>query len=334
MHTTYYVILAISTALFAGMGLAGMWFIQKQFAILDNPNGRSNHASPVPTGFGFAFMLMALGFLLVANAPGAILWPALLLLIVSFVDDIRHLSARTRFGFQLIAVIIALGALKQPVFQGLLPFWLDQIVTGLLWVWFINLYNFMDGIDEITITETVSIAAGLALLGMFVGDVQRHIAIDAVIIIAAVAVFYPLNRHPARAFMGDSGSVTLGLLVGYLLLTLAAGGHWQAALILPAYYISDATLTLAKRTLAGEKIWQAHSQHYYQRMVRAGYTHNVVTRQIMTLNLFLIALALTSSVQGAIAYGALAIAYVASFALIWTFARRSGTQAVAHVEAA
>ncbi len=334
MHTAYYIILAFSSFLFSALALTIMWQVQKRYAILDNPNARSNHASPIPTGFGFAFMLMALGFLLVSNAPGAILWPAFGLLIVSFIDDIREVPALKRFGFQMIAVIIAVDSIHAPVFQGLLPFWLDQLVTGLLWLWFINLYNFMDGIDELTLTETGSIGMGLMLLGMLIPDVPRHIAIDAVIILAAIAAFWPLNRHPAHAFMGDAGSVTLGLLMGYLLFKLAASGHWQAALILPAYYLMDATLVLGKRLLRREKIWQAHSQHYYQRVVRAGYSHRFVSRKILTLNVFLIALAFISVTQGIYALIALGIAYAATAGLLIYFARLCGTPQVAHVEAA
>jgi UDP-N-acetylmuramyl pentapeptide phosphotransferase/UDP-N-acetylglucosamine-1-phosphate transferase len=274
--------------------------------------------------------------LLVSNAPGAILWPVLLLLVVSFIDDLRKLTVRARLGFQLIAVILAMGSIHQPIFQGLLPLWLDQIIMGLAWMWFINLYNFMDGIDEMTITQTSVMGMGLMAFGLFVPEVPRHLSIDAVIIIAAIAPFYVLNRHPAKAFMGDTGSVPLGFLMAYLLFSLAAFGHWEAALILPAYYLMDPTLTLLRRMAAGKKIAQPHSEHFYQRAVRAGYSHRSVVRKVLALNLFLVALAVVSIMGGLVALGAIVIAYVATAVLLIHFVSLPSTtlRAGAHAEAA
>jgi UDP-N-acetylmuramyl pentapeptide phosphotransferase/UDP-N-acetylglucosamine-1-phosphate transferase len=114
-------------------------------------------------------------------------------------------------------------------------------------------------------------------------------------VLAAAAIgFLAWNWHPARIFLGDSGSVPLGYLLGWLLLRLAGEGLWAPALILPAYYWADATLTLLKRAARGEKIWQAHRQHFYQQAVQGGASHAQVAMMIVTANLCLIIAALWS----------------------------------------
>lgn len=331
MHTVYYILLAVSTFVFASLGLYIVYLILKKYALFDTPNERSNHQNPTPTGAGIAFILVILGFLLVANAPENLLWGTLLLTLVSFIDDRHALPAGRRLGVQLIAVILALGTIHGPILQGLVPLWLDYSIKALIWLWFINLYNFMDGIDEITVTETGGICAGLIAMGLILGDVPRSIAIDGVIIMAGALAFYPWNRHPASLFMGDAGSVPLGFLVGYLLLSLAGAGHAHAALILPAYYLSDATLTLVRRALAGKPVWEAHSEHFYQKAVRSGRTHHEVSHSILGLNLFLIALAILSVKGDMLADGMLALAYLTTFIVLFHFARqpRNMTNAMA-----
>jgi len=319
MYAVYYIILMISTVIFSLAAVGTAYFMLTRMAMLDAPTERSNHKQPVPTGAGAAFMLTGIGFLMVAGAPANLLVAALLLMVVSFIDDMRSLPVLRRLGVQLMAVIIALPELHGPVFQGVLPLWLDRAVVLLAWMWFINLYNFMDGIDGITIGETVGIGMGLAVLGLFVETVPRAIAIDALIMVAAVIAFYPWNRHPAKLFMGDSGSVTLGFIMAFLLFSLSTHGHWAAALILPAYHVSDATFTLIKRLLAGKKIWEAHSEHAYQRAVRSGRSHDQVVFNIYLLNGGLIALAAVSAFFPKMAIVAVLAAYFASAVVIARF---------------
>jgi UDP-N-acetylmuramyl pentapeptide phosphotransferase/UDP-N-acetylglucosamine-1-phosphate transferase len=116
----------------------------------------------------------------------------------------------------------------------------------LLWVWFLNLFNFMDGIDGIDASEAAAIGLGL----MLVADADPSIAAPAAVIAAAALGFLVWNWAPARIFLGDVGSVPLGYLLGFLLYELALRGSWQAALILPAYFLADATLTLLRRLCA------------------------------------------------------------------------------------
>jgi len=266
--------------------------------ILDHPNERSSHSRPTPRGGGLAVTpVVLLGWLLL-GATGLLLsgqWVvmagALALLILSWQDDRVSLSARTRLLAHLAAVLAGLYALpaKELVFQGWLPFWADRAAAALLWIWFLNLYNFMDGIDGITGIETLCIAGGLWLLS----PAQPQAAV-----LAGAAVGFLLwNWHPAKIFLGDSGSVPLGYVLGWLLLRMAGDGMWAQALILPAYYLADATITISKRALRGEKVWQAHRLHFYQRAVQGGASHSLVALLILISDIALVEAARWSRVS-------------------------------------
>jgi len=266
--------------------------------ILDLPNERSSHSRPTPRGGGLAVTPVILtGWLLLAGAGMVlsgqlvVMGGALGLLLLSWQDDRKSLPARTRLLVHLLAVIAGIYALpaSELIFQGWLPFWLDRAVAALLWLWFLNLYNFMDGIDGITGIETLCIAAGLWLLS----PAQEQSAVLA----GAAAGFLIWNWHPAKIFLGDSGSVPLGYLLAWLLLRMAGDGFWAPALILPAYYLADATITISKRALRREKIWQAHRQHFYQKAVQGGASHARVALLILMANVALIEAARWSRVS-------------------------------------
>jgi UDP-N-acetylmuramyl pentapeptide phosphotransferase/UDP-N-acetylglucosamine-1-phosphate transferase len=271
-------------------------------AILDHPNERSSHATPTPRGGGIAVLAAVLPiWLLIAvfgpDSSRNALWPigaALILALVSWRDDMRGLSAGMRFGVHIGAVAIGLVAfvLREPIFQGVFPLWLDRLAAGFVWLWFLNLFNFMDGIDGITGGQTAALGIGAALVGLAVaaeGD-----ALYGLTIAAAALGFLWWNWHPAKIFMGDVGSVPLGYLLGWLLLDLASRGAWAAALILPLYYLADASLTLLRRLLRGERIWQAHREHLYQRAVQGGLSHSAVVGAILLADVALIGLAFWS----------------------------------------
>lgn len=272
------------------------WLRKRQ--ILDLPNERSSHARPTPRGGGLAVTPIVLaGWLILAGLGMAlsgqliVMGAALALLLLSWQDDRRSLPAWLRLAVHLAAVAAGLAALPdhQFVFQGVLPFWADRLAAAILWVWFLNLYNFMDGIDGITGVETLCIAAGLILMS----PAQAQGAVLA----GASLGFLVLNWHPAKIFLGDSGSVPLGYLLAWLLLRLAAQGLWAPALILPAYYLADATITIAKRALRREKIWQAHRQHFYQRAVQGGFSHSRVVLLILLSDVALVEAASWSRVS-------------------------------------
>ena len=221
---------------------------------------------------------------------------AAVLAAISWRDDIGGLGAGWRFLAHAVAAILGVLALPdtQPVFQGLLPPLADRAAAALLWIWFINLYNFMDGIDGITGTETIVIGIGIALTAALAETPPGNGTILGLTLAAGAAGFLCWNWPPARIFLGDVGSVPLGFLTGWLLLSLAANGRWAAAIILPLYYLADATLTLLRRIARGERIWQAHRQHFYQRALAPDGDHRGVLRVIIEGNGALLVLATLS----------------------------------------
>lgn len=288
--------------------------------ILDHPNERSSHSLPTPRGGGLAVIpAVLLGWLLTAPRP-AWEWVALagasLLMALSWLDDRHTLPAGPRFLAHILVVAAGLAALPEGtlVFQGMLPGWADRLLAGLGWLWFLNVYNFMDGIDGITGTETAAIGIGIALVAALAGSTSG-LSGPALACAAAGLGFLVWNWHPARIFLGDAGSIPLGFLLGALLIQLAGAGHLAAALILPGYYLADATITITKRALRREKIWQAHRQHFYQRAVQGGHRHSRVVAAIATANLALIGCAVLA-VSGWTWLGSAAAAAVIALLLL------------------
>jgi len=272
-------------------------------AILDHPNERSSHQMPTPKGGGIVVMTALLAAwaiitVTVVESPAKesvffVIVAAALLAALSWADDLRGLSPLTRLAGQFAAVIAVLffAPAGGPYFQGLLPGALDLMAAAVLWVWFINLFNFMDGIDGISCVEAICLGIGIAL----VAETGAIIGFYGLMVAAAAAGFVKWNWHPARLFLGDVGSVPLGFVLGWLLLELAADGQWAAALILPAYYLMDATVTLVRRALRGEKVWQAHKEHFYQQAVQGGLPHAAVARSVLAMNSVLVVLAIMAT---------------------------------------
>ncbi|MCB2101667.1 MAG: glycosyltransferase family 4 protein [Rhodobacterales bacterium] len=260
-----------------GTGGALRWLERRR--VLDRPNARSSHTRATPRGGGLALVPV----LVVAwwATPGAgdtglvaVCLLALALAGLSFVDDLRGLPAVLRLFAQTVAVVLALSAMPDvgAYISDALPRSVDLALAGVIWIWFINLFNFMDGIDGISGVETMVIGGGVALVAAVAG-LDGSWAIHGLTAATAAAGFLCWNWAPARLFLGDVGSVALGFLLGWLLLSLSARGLGAAALILPAYYLADATLTLARRLARGESPLRAHKEHAYQRAVAAGWSH-------------------------------------------------------------
>ncbi len=320
--TNNLLILSLVTPAACVLGLL-FTFLARRFllrrAVLDRPNERSLHKEPVPRGGGLAVMAVVLPGLALALVFTGSLFPhtwlllaAVLLVLVSWLDDRRGAAIVLRFSVHLLAAgagSLAFGP-DQLLFGGFLPLWADRVAMILAWVWFMNLYNFMDGIDGITGVETLCLVTGVALVFWFfkLGD-PFHFTLVA-LLLGTIGGFLVLNWHPAQIFLGDAGSVPLGFLTGYLLLLLAANHHQAAALILPLYYLADSGITLGRRVWRGEKFWQAHRQHYYQRAALVLGKHDTVVQWVLHTNLILLVAALLSALTLPTAW-ALAIVAVA-----------------------
>ena len=288
---------AIATGFFCWFVTGALIPILRRGHMLDYPNERSSHFTPTPRGGGIAVtgsVLLAWIALdkagLVASSVIGVALGAGLLAVVSWIDDVRGLSPRVRLVAQSAAVTI--GILALPDARNGLAAWsgpaLYLAATGLLWVWWINLFNFMDGIDGLAVSEAAAICGGLLLLAAVGDDTDPTTALLAAGIIGAAVGFLVWNWSPARIFLGDVGSVPLGYLSGYLLLDLAARGRWKMALILPLYFLADATITLFRRLLSGERVWEPHRQHFYQRALRNGLGHAAVVKRVIAADLLLI----------------------------------------------
>ncbi|WP_246135336.1 MraY family glycosyltransferase [Pararhodospirillum oryzae] len=309
--------------------------------VIDTPNARSSHDQPTPRGGGLALLAVALPLMaglfallgpfeagaFEAGAFGAgpygLLALAVGLMGVSFADDVRPLGAGPRLLVQAAAVGLGLLCLPAGVLTlgGLVPAVVGAPLAALGWVWFINLYNFMDGIDGLAGVETASLGVGVAFAGVLAGGAAVGWTAPGLILAGAAAGFLRWNWHPARVFLGDAGSVPLGFVLGGLLLVLVAQGHLLAALILPATHVADATWTLCRRLIQGHRPWQAHREHFYQRAVQGGWSHDRVARAFAGVNLALMGLAAGAVAWPGLAPGALVLAAGSVIALLIRLAR-------------
>ncbi len=270
---------------------------------LARPNARSSHKIPTPQGGGIAVLVgafAALGTSLwLAPVEGEAARPVLVLAfavtglgIVGAWDDIRPLPASVRLVLQALCVgfVLFRAAPELRLFPEFLPLSVERALALLAGVWFVNLVNFMDGLDWITVAGMVPLAAALALAGM-AGAIDPVTGWLAAGLCGGLLGFAPFNRPVARLFLGDVGSLPIGLLTAYLLYRLAGTGAFAAAVILPLYHIADSTITLLRRLARGEKVWEAHRSHFYQQATTNGFSVMGVVGRVALLNLALVALA-------------------------------------------
>lgn len=268
--------------------LATRWLAASaaRLGVMDLPNERSLHQVPVPrTGglavlLGLALPLMALALGGAAGAELAWLGAALALVALpSFVDDLGHVPPWLRLLAHVAAALLLLSGglrwstLDLPGLSVELPATLSIGLTLLFVVWMINLYNFMDGMDGLAGGMAVFGFGALALLGWSGGE--PLFALVASCVAAAAAGFLGVNFPPARIFLGDTGSSSLGLLAAGLALWGVQRGLfplWSAWLAFSPFIV-DATWTLATRIARRERVWEAHRSHHYQRLVLAGWSH-------------------------------------------------------------
>jgi UDP-N-acetylmuramyl pentapeptide phosphotransferase/UDP-N-acetylglucosamine-1-phosphate transferase len=301
------VVLVVACAASAGLIVAlRPWLARYALA---RPNARSSHTVPTPQGGGIAVlaatliatwlgvvlasMLAPFGLVRLTALSGA----TVLLALIGAIDDIRTLGPLPKFTIHVLAVGLVVALLPAD-FRVVpeVPAWVERAALLFVGVYFVNIVNFMDGLDLMTVAEVVPVTAGVIVLG-FNGPEWLPAMLVATALLGAILGFAPFNRPVARLFLGDVGSLPIGLLLGWLMLMLAGQGYLAAAVLLPLYYLADATVTLVRRIVRREKVWQAHRMHFYQIATARGFTVTEVIGRVLFVNVMLVGLALISVVE-------------------------------------
>jgi Fuc2NAc and GlcNAc transferase len=297
--------------------------------MLDVPNERSSHVEPTPRGGGAAIVLATLAAMCTLALAGMVNWKLVLgfvgaggvVAIAGFLDDQKHLRRRWRllshFGAAFILVFSVGGTRPLVIFDGVLSNWVTFPVAILYTVWLINLTNFMDGIDGLAASEAVSVSVGGALLYAIAAPFADGWAVP-LVFAAAASGFLIWNRPPARIFMGDVGSGFVGIWLAAMSLhaSIVSTSLFWGWLILLGVFLVDASVTLIRRLLRAERVWDAHRTHAYQHAAIRWHTHRNVTLAVVGLNVFwllplacLVVLGRIDAVIGAvIAYAPLVVA--------------------------
>ena len=270
--------------------VTSIWFALRfnlSFNIQDKPNKRSLHNKSLPRTGGIIFIpiILLVWFLAGIDSPLYLSFTIISLMAISFLDDIHSISAAVRFIFHIISILIFV------LYLDITLNFFNLGIIVLFLVWMSNLFNFMDGSD--------GMAAGMAVIGFFsyaiasymVGDFS--FALENGIIMMCSLGFLFFNFSPAKIFMGDVGSISLGFLAGAMGIIGWQKEIWALwfPLLIFSPFIIDATTTLLKRILKREKFWQAHREHYYQRLVLLGWSHK---KTALVFYIVMICLALIS----------------------------------------
>ena len=267
--------------------------------LMDIPNSRSSHIAPTPRGGGVAFII---SFLLLApiltvadDLSLPVIWAflggGLWIAIIGFSDDHRHIAARWRLlahFFGAAWVLFWLGGFPPLLILGFTIDlgWSGHILAAVYLVWLLNLYNFMDGIDGIASIEAITVCIGAAIL-MALQNLSQSFWLTPLLLVASVLGFLFWNFSPAKIFMGDVGSSFLGLIVGGFSIQAAwvSPRMFWVWVILLGVFVTDATLTLFRRLIKSERIYEAHRSHAYQIAARHFRSHKAVSLTVGLINL-------------------------------------------------
>ncbi len=288
----------------------------ERFRILDFPTKRSNHNHPKPKGAGLILIpLFIFATLLVFFLEGIldsnwviILGFCFILMLISFIDDLKNVSLGLRLFFQIFCVISSMILLKDDFsfyFNSLeITGWAEnyfEIIKVLIlflfmifWIWIINLFNFMDGMDGITVVQGSSFSICLNFLAML-GLIEINFLYVSLIMLGVLTAFFSVNKPPSKLFLGDVGSIPIGFLAGYFIIyNTVKSDLFIPFIIVIMYYLLDSSITLIIRFIKKENIFKAHSSHFYQKVIRKGFSHNYVLKKIFILNIVLLFLSYTS----------------------------------------
>jgi UDP-N-acetylmuramyl pentapeptide phosphotransferase/UDP-N-acetylglucosamine-1-phosphate transferase len=275
--------------------------------LIDEPGLRRSHSTPTPRGGGIGIVIAVL---VAACIPATIRPPTsigaawtltvavAIVAAVGWIDDHRGLSARWRFAAHCIAALVFLlpvivtvallpDAIEARFMTSIAAVWISLALAVLAIVWFVNLHNFMDGIDGILAAQAIFVLAVLVFLCRRTGEPHAG---EILVFAAAAAGFLPFNFPRARIFMGDVGSGVLGLLIAIAVLWQASAPDTALAsgIVLCSAFVTDATCTLVSRIVRGRRWYSAHREHLYQWLVRSGFSHAGVVALYMGWNLVIV----------------------------------------------
>jgi UDP-N-acetylmuramyl pentapeptide phosphotransferase/UDP-N-acetylglucosamine-1-phosphate transferase len=327
--------LALTTAVVGGLISSGLIRLIYPFLeryALARPNARSSHRVPTPQGAGIAVIAATLSVSSVAlgwtglsdlRFAGPAFCATLFIATVGLLDDIQPIPIVPRLALQSLAVsaiVFTVPSELQIIAQ--LPLWLERSLILLAGLWFVNLVNFMDGLDWMTVAEVIPVTAAIIVLGLS-GCIPAQVTIVASALLGATMGFAPFNRPVAKVFLGDVGSLPIGLLIGWFLLEMAYHQRLASALLLPMYYLCDATVTLLWRLYRREPIWVAHRSHFYQRATDNGYAVQRVVTEVFVLNLVLSVLAIASALSSSfiLQLSALLVGFLSTSLQMYRFSR-------------
>ena len=293
MATVLLIILAaILSFLLTG---AATWYAKRQ-GLLDHPGERHSHEVPTPRGGGAGIVLALFVFVMAGFAVGGVgafrtgpftaLYVGIAVLaLLGWWDDHHDLSAGFRFAVQLAVSIFLLSSFAK---FGWVGNWVLGIAGVIFTAWMINLFNFMDGSNGMAAAQGLFAFAVLSWLFYLAGDISG--AVLSLVLTGCCAGFLPWNLGKARVFMGDVGSLALGFAIAGLLVYGAGSGAFSlpVALMVMSLFLADGTLTLLRRILNGERWYNAHRQHLYQRIIARGWSHGGVLYLYQAINLVLV----------------------------------------------
>ena len=303
-------------------------------SILDHPSSRGNHKKSIPKGAGIilipAIIISISLYFFIENSFNT-KWLVFLLSIfslflISLIDDVKSLPAALRLIVHSLCVIISVYCMRDDIISFLnnmdiitkinisesLLFYLLVSIIIFSWLWLINLFNFMDGMDGLTALQMIFLALTIniiSLMSYFDNDFQFL----SLIVFAVFLAFFRYNKPPAKIFLGDSGSIPSGYIAGFVLVEfLLKQGPFFSILIILMYFILDSTITLIIRSIKNNNLFTAHSDHFYQKMIRGGYSHQYVLRKIFFLLTFLILMSFISLKYHLISFSLALIATILS----------------------
>jgi len=307
-------LLVMASAVLTATAIPLLLPLMRRYAMA-RPNARSSHVTPTPQGAGLAVVgalilvtlsAQFLGLLDIASWRLTVLLLAIAgLALVGWRDDIKPMGVLARMGLQTACVVAVVSALPDGfrILPESVPHVIELVLLILAGIYVVNITNFMDGIDWMSVVQIAPLSA-ITLLLWSIGAAPALAAVLAAGLLGAMLGFAPFNVPGARrlkVFLGDVGSLPIGLVVFAIAVLVAREGHLVPALLTGLYYIMDATVTLFRRAMARKKVWEAHREHFYQRATVAGLGVSQIVARVLCLNLVLgllaILAALSSSAQ-------------------------------------